>query len=171
MRARAARAICATMMSGPLKIFLALLRVAAGLSLLGPGLTKLGWFASAQPLQQKLTAWAASAPFPFVAKYVNFMLPHAGALSKVVALGELGLGGLLLVGFLTPVAALLGFLMVLQFHFASGALFTKEYVLGQSGLVYLLMYLVLFAGRAGQALGADGLVGRAVAGGGQQAKR
>ena len=159
------------MMSGPLKIFLALLRIAAALSLLGPGFSKLGWFASAQPLQQKLTTWAASTPHAFIAKYINFMLPHAGVLSKVVVLGELGLGALLLVGFLTPIAALLAFLMVLQFHFASGMLLTKEYVMGQNGLVYLVIFLVLFAGRAGQALGADGVIGRAATGGGAGQKR
>ncbi len=154
------------MMSAPLKVFLALLRLAAGLSLLGPGLKKLGWFASAQPLQQSLTTWAAAAPGSIMAKYIALVQPHAGVLSKVVVLGELGLGGLLIVGFLTPIAAVLAFLMVLQFHFASGAMFTQQYVMGQGGLVYLLMFLVLFAGRAGQALGADGFIGRAVSSGG-----
>jgi uncharacterized membrane protein YphA (DoxX/SURF4 family) len=154
------------MMSSSLKVFLAFLRVAAGLSLLGPGLGKLGWFGSAQPLHDKLAAWAAAAPYPFVAKYLNFMLPHSGALARVVVLGELGLGALLIVGFLTPIAALLAFVMVLQFHFASGEMLSRHYVLGQNGLVYVFGFLVLFAGRAGQTLGLDGVVGRAVAGGG-----
>ena len=39
-----------------------------------------------------------------------------------------------------------------------------DYVFGHSKLVYLLMYLVLFAGRAGQGLGLDGMIGRRVAG-------
>lgn len=85
---------------------------------------------------------------------------------RVVALGELGLGTLLIVGFLTPVAALLAFVMVLQYQFASGALFTKAYFYGQSGLVYLMAYLVIFAGRAGQSLGLDGAIGRSMQGGG-----
>ena len=154
------------MMSSSLKVFLALLRIAAGLSLIGPGLMKFGWFGSALPLHDQFVNWAAAAPFPFVARYVNFMLPHAGALARVVALGELGLGALLVAGFLTPIAALLAAVMVLQFHFASGVMFDRHYLLGQNGLVYVLCFLVLFAGRAGQVLGLDGVLGRAVAGGG-----
>jgi uncharacterized membrane protein YphA (DoxX/SURF4 family) len=157
------------MMSAPLKVFLALLRIAAGLSLLGPGIQKLGWFSSAEPLQKIFTTWAAST-HPLIPKYVALVQPHAGVLSKVVVLGELGLGGLLLIGFLTPVAALLAFVMVMQFHFASGSMFEAKYVLGQNGLVFLMMFLVLFAGRAGQALGVDGFVGRAVTSGAAQKK-
>jgi uncharacterized membrane protein YphA (DoxX/SURF4 family) len=92
-------------------------------------------------------------------------------MARLVVLGELGLGTLLVLGFLTPVAALLAFLMVMQFHFASGAMLSKQYVLGQNGLVYLLVYLVLFAGRAGQALGVDAIIGRAVTGGGGQGQK
>ena len=153
-------------MNRALNVCLAFLRIAAGVSLLLSGLSKLGWFSSALPLKQMLTAWAAAAPYPFVGKYIAAVLPHHGWLSRVVALGELGLGTLLIVGFLTPVAALLAFVMVLQYQFASGALFTKAYFYGQSGLVYLMAYLVIFAGRAGQSLGLDGAIGRSMQGGG-----
>jgi uncharacterized membrane protein YphA (DoxX/SURF4 family) len=86
--------------------------------------------------------------------------------ARLVVLGELGLGALLVVGFLTPVAALLAFLMVLNFQFASGDLFKLAYVNPTGGMVYLLQFLVLFAGRAGQGLGLDGMIGRRVTGGG-----
>ena len=159
------------MMSAPLKIFLALLRIAAGVSLLLAGLGKLSWFGSAQPLQATFSDWMAKGHSPLIVKYVGFMQPHATALARVVVLGELGLGALLIIGFLTPIAAVLAFLVVLQFHFASGAWLAKTYVAPSGGLVYLLVFLVLFAGRAGQALGLDGFIGRAVTGGSGPARK
>jgi uncharacterized membrane protein YphA (DoxX/SURF4 family) len=153
-------------MNRSLNFFLALLRIAAGLSLLMSGVAKVGWFSSSTALHQRLTEWSQAAPYAFVAGYDRAMLAHAGWLARVVVLGELGLGALLLLGFLTPVAALLAFVMVSQFQLASGQMFTKAYLYGQSGLVYLLTYLVLFAGRAGQSLGLDGFIGRSLQGGG-----
>ena len=58
--------------------------------------------------------------------------------------------------------ALLALVMVAQFHFASGAMFQGSYITGQNGLVYLLIYPVLIAGRAGIALGLDGILGRSL---------
>jgi uncharacterized membrane protein YphA (DoxX/SURF4 family) len=153
-------------MNRALNVFLAFLRIAAGLSLILTGWTKLAWFSDPTLLQQRLAAFTQAAPYPFVAKYLNAVAPHAGWLSKLVVVGELGLGALLLLGLLTPFAALLAFIMVAQFQFASGALFTRKYFAGESGLVYLISLLVLFAGRAGQSLGLDGVIGRSMAGGG-----
>ncbi len=121
-------------MSRPLQIFLGLLRIAAGVSLLGPGLHKLGWFLH-PALEPHLTGWLAHAPYPFVERYLHFMIPHANLLARVVALGELGLGAMLVLGFLTPLAAALAFIMVANFHFASGAMLSLDYLTGQDGLV------------------------------------
>src|SRR5882672_6540223 len=49
-----------------------------------------------------------------------------------------------------------------NFQFASGQFFSASYLRGQSGLVYLLTYPVLFFGRAGTALGIDGLIARGI---------
>jgi uncharacterized membrane protein YphA (DoxX/SURF4 family) len=154
------------MLSTPMKVFLALLRIAAGVSLLMAGTHKLSWFGSPAQLTQWLTAAAAKAPNELVTKYLAFAQQHTGLFARMVVLGELGLGGLLILGFLTPVAALLAFVMVAQFQFAGGDVFSVKYVTGTSGLVYLLQFLVLFGGRAGAMLGVDGFIGRAVAGGG-----
>jgi len=140
--------------------FLAFLRIAAGLSLLLSGLQKLSWFSSSAPLDQALAAWTQH-PANFAAgKYLALVAPHHGLLARLVVLGELGLGALLVIGFLTPLAALLAFGMVLQFQFASGQLFSLGYLRGQSAFAYLLIYPVLFLGRAGTALGLDGLLSR-----------
>jgi uncharacterized membrane protein YphA (DoxX/SURF4 family) len=149
-------------MSRPLQIFLGLLRIAAGISLIGPGLHKLSWFMH-PALEPHLAGWLAHTTNPLVTRYLHFMLPHANVLARVVAVGELGLGTLLILGLFTPLAAVLAFLMVANFHFASGAMLSLDYLTGQDGLVYLFIFPVLLFGRAGLALGVDGLLGRRMA--------
>jgi uncharacterized membrane protein YphA (DoxX/SURF4 family) len=141
-------------------VLLAFLRIAAGASLLSSGLLKLSWFTSSTALEQKLAEWAAHPANAVVAKYLALVTPHHGLFARLVVLGEIGLGTLLLLGFLTPLAALLAFLMVLQFQLASGQVFGLGYLRGESGLVYLLVYPVLFFGRAGTAMGVDGMLSR-----------
>ncbi|MBS2024616.1 MAG: DoxX family membrane protein [Deltaproteobacteria bacterium] len=153
------------MLAPPLQFVLALLRIAAALALLGPGLHKIGWIAH-PALDAQLQQWITQAHNPLVLKYLNFMLPHANLLARIVVAGELGLGTLLLFGFLTPLAAVLGFLMVANFHFASGAMLSLDYLTGQDGLVFLFIFPVLLLGRAGSMLGVDGFIGRKMASGG-----
>ena len=148
-------------MTSGMQVALALLRIAAGVSLLGPGLQKLGWFAH-PGLEQILAGWAEHSPNGMVTGYLHWAIQHHAVLARIVASGELGLGTLLILGFLTPLAGLLALLMVAQYHFASGAMFHASYLTGQNGLVYLLIYPVLIACRAGVALGLDGLLGRSL---------
>jgi uncharacterized membrane protein YphA (DoxX/SURF4 family) len=153
-------------MPPPLQIALALLRIAAGVSLIGPGVRKFGWLLKPM-LEPHLAGWLAHPHNALVTKYLHVVMPHHAVLARVVALGELGLGAMLLLGLFTPLASALALLMVLNFHFASGALFSLEYVTGQDGLVYLLLFPVLLFGKAGLALGLDGLLGRRMSGGGK----
>jgi uncharacterized membrane protein YphA (DoxX/SURF4 family) len=148
-------------MSRGLQVILALLRVAAAASLLGPGLHKLDWFRH-PALEQQLAIWSAHIENPLVLKYLQIVTPHSGWLARVVVFGELSLGALLLLGLFTPLVAGLAFLMVLNFHFASGAMTSLQYLGGQSGLVYLLIFPVLAIGRAGLAFGIDGVLGRSL---------
>ena len=145
------------MVSRGFTVLLALLRIAAGAALIMAGLGKLGWFGNPATLQGIFQKWSASAANPLVAKYVAFVTPHVGLFSKLVPLGELGLGALLVVGFLTPLAALLAFLMTFNFYFASSQMFTKSFY--QAGpCVFLLSLLVIFAGKGGTSLGLDGIL-------------
>ncbi len=148
-------------MSHRLPIALGLLRIATGISLLGPGLQKLGWFAH-PALEPILANWARHAPNGLVVRYLHLVAPHHATLARVVAIGELSLGTLLVLGFFTPVAAILAILMVAQYHLASGAMFQPSYLTGQNGLTYLLIFPVLVAGRAGVGLGLDGILGRSM---------
>jgi uncharacterized membrane protein YphA (DoxX/SURF4 family) len=140
-------------------LILALLRIATGISLFASGLHKVGWLAH-PALEPKLTAWAAHPANGLVAKYLAIVTPHHSALARLVVLGELGLGLLLILGLLTPLASLVAFFMVLNFQLAGSSIFSGEYLRGQGGLAYLLIFPVLFFGRAGTALGVDGLIAR-----------
>jgi len=148
------------MLTPGFSIFLALLRIVAGISLFMSGLQKLAWFGSATPLDHMLAEWSQHPANAALAKYLAFASAHTGLFARVVVLGELGLGILLIAGFLTPLASLLAFLMVAQFQFASGQMFSLAYLRGQSPLAYLLIFPVLFLGRAGTELGMDGFIAR-----------
>jgi uncharacterized membrane protein YphA (DoxX/SURF4 family) len=141
-------------------VALACLRIVAGASLLLSGLHKLSWFSSTVPLDLQLAGWSLHPANVVVAKYLSMAASHHGLFARLAVLGELGLGALLVAGFLTPLAAILAFVMVLQFQLASGQLFSLSYLRGQSALTYLLVYPVLFFGRAGTALGVDGFLSR-----------
>ena len=140
--------------------FLGLLRIAAGLSLFMSGLQKLSWFGGPAALDAKLADWAQHPANQLVAKYLAWLAPHSAIWARMVVLGELGLGLLLLAGFLTPLAALLAFVMVAHFQFCGSQMFSLNYLRGQSGLAYLLVYPALMLGRAGTVLGADGFISR-----------
>ncbi|MGZ6143504.1 MAG: DoxX family membrane protein [Myxococcales bacterium] len=140
--------------------FLAFLRIGAGISLFTSGLQKLAWFGSTAPLDQKLADWAAHPGIAAAGRYLSFAAAHHGLFARLVVLGELGLGALLILGFLTPLAAILAFLMVAQFQFASSQMFAMSYLRGQAPFAYLLIYPVLFFGRAGTAFGLDGMLSR-----------
>jgi uncharacterized membrane protein YphA (DoxX/SURF4 family) len=147
------------MVSRGFYVFLAFLRIAAGVSLIFAGIGKLAWFGNPGILEQQLIGFAAHAANPLVAKYLAIVQPHFAIFARLVVLGELGLGALLVVGFLTPLASILAFLMVLNFFFASSQVFTQKWYSGSAGVCYTLMYLVIFAGRGGTALGVDGMLG------------
>ena len=151
------------MLTPGFSLLLAFLRIVAGLSLFTSGLQKLSWFAH-PPLQERLAEWAAHPANGAVAGYLAFVSQYPSSLSRLVVVGELALGALLILGLLTPLAALLAFFMVLNFQFASGQIFALDYLRGQSGLAYLMIYPVLSFGRAGTVLGLDGLVARGMRG-------
>lgn len=148
------------MLTPGFSLFIALLRIAAGVSLFASGLQKLSWFSDPTVLQQRFTGWAGQPANGAVASYLDFASRHAGLFSRLVPIGELGLGLLLIVGLLTPLVALLAFLMVLNFQFASNQMFSLAYLRGTSPLAYVLIFPVLSFGRAGTALGLDGLIAR-----------
>src|SRR3989442_13110205 len=114
-------------MSHRLPIALGLLRIATGISLLGPGLQKLGWFAH-PALEPILANWAQHAPNGMVVRYLHLVAPHHVGLARIVAVGGLGLGAVLGLGFFTAAAAGIPPFLVASFYFGLGPIVLVHYL-------------------------------------------
>jgi uncharacterized membrane protein YphA (DoxX/SURF4 family) len=101
---------------------LATIRILIGMFFIFEGLGKLRWLIDSSMLSQQLANWAATAG-PRAGWYLEHVArPYAAVFARLVVLGELGGGIALVLGVATPIVAALLCVMVLNFHFASGAL-------------------------------------------------
>jgi uncharacterized membrane protein YphA (DoxX/SURF4 family) len=107
---------------------LVVVRIALGVFFLFEGIDKIGWFADSDLLTETLKGWLSEAPSLSRTYLEDVAIPAAPVFARLVPLGELGFGIALLLGFRTRLAAVLAFLMVLNFHFASGALFRYSFL-------------------------------------------
>lgn len=132
--------------SGPAVIGLRTLAIFLGVFLISQGSGKIAWFTDSGPLTGALQAWLKDAP-PTSRWYLEtFAIPGIPMFARLVVLGEL-LGGLaLLTGFWTRLAAAAVFLMVLNFHVASGAIFQSRFLTNAFGLPVLGGLLALAIG-------------------------
>ena len=103
------------------------LSLAMGVFLLFMGSGKLAWFLDSGLLADNLQGWRGSAPAVSRA-YLDLVQLGVPVFARLVVLGELGAGLALLVGFRVRLAAGLALLMILNFHFASGIIFTVGYL-------------------------------------------
>lgn len=102
---------------------LTLIRIGLGVFFLCESYLKLGWLVDSSELLTRLTQWAASAT-PANRWYVEHItIPGAPIFARLVMLGELGAGLALVLGVWTRLAAAVAFLMVMNFHYASGQIF------------------------------------------------
>jgi uncharacterized membrane protein YphA (DoxX/SURF4 family) len=93
-----------------------------GVFFLSMGAAKFAWFTNSGVLAERLEGWANGAP-PSVRWYIEALaVPGIPVFARLVPLAEIGTGLALIVGFWTRLVAALAFLMVLNFHFASGLL-------------------------------------------------
>ncbi len=125
------------------------LRLFLGVFFLFEALGKLRWLLNSEPLARMLNDWASNAN-SWNSWYLHHVcLPYVAVFARLVMLGELCCGLALIVGLFTRPAALLAFLMVLNFHFASGALFQTSFLTNGYGLPVLggLLALAIGAGR------------------------
>jgi uncharacterized membrane protein YphA (DoxX/SURF4 family) len=105
---------------------LVVLRVSLGIFMIAKGFDKLAWFAHPHLLDVKLHAFLAKAT-PVNRWYVNLLIPGVAVFARLVPFGELASGVSLVVGRFTRLAAILAFLMILNFHLATGALFRADF--------------------------------------------
>jgi uncharacterized membrane protein YphA (DoxX/SURF4 family) len=118
---------------------LALLRICIGVFFIFEGLAKIRWFVDPSILAGQFAGWSnAAAPGSVSAWYLSrIALPGLPYFARLVPLGEICSGVALVVGFWTPVFALVAFFMALNFQVASGAVFKYSFLSSPYGLPVL----------------------------------
>jgi uncharacterized membrane protein YphA (DoxX/SURF4 family) len=134
--------------SGAAAAGLRVLSLCIGVFLIFEGLGKLAWLTDSGPLAGALQGWLNEAP-PTSRWYLETLaIPGVPMFARLVPLGELLAGAALVTGFWTRLAAAAAFLMVLNFHVASGAIFQYRFLTNGFGLPVLGGLLALAIGAA-----------------------
>jgi uncharacterized membrane protein YphA (DoxX/SURF4 family) len=132
--------------SGPAATALRVLSMFLGVFFIFEGLGKIAWFSDSGQLAGALQGWLKDAA-PTSRWYLEtFAIPGVPMFARLVPLGELLGGAAMLAGFWTRIAALAAFLMVLNFHVASGAIFQYRFLTNGFGLPVLGGLLALAIG-------------------------
>jgi uncharacterized membrane protein YphA (DoxX/SURF4 family) len=141
------------------RLGLTVLRVFLGLFFLFEGLGKIRWFANPSMLAATFAEWSRSVPADSISAWYlhRIAVPGVPIFARLVPLGELSAGVALIVGFWTPLFALVAFFMALNFQIASGAVFRYSFLTSGYGLPVLGSTLALaLAGTRRRTLGKGG---------------
>jgi uncharacterized membrane protein YphA (DoxX/SURF4 family) len=124
------------------------LRLFLGVFFLFEGLGKIGWLMDPSPLTAQLTGYLDAANQWNRGYLETVCLPGAAVFARLVLFGELATGTALILGAYARYAAIAAFLMVLNIHFASGAIFHYRFLTNGFGLPVLGGLLALAVGGA-----------------------
>ncbi|MBL8139063.1 MAG: DoxX family membrane protein [Acidobacteria bacterium] len=124
------------------------LRLFLGVFFLFEGIGKIGWLLDPSPLTTQLTGYLQNANQWNRAYLETVCLPGAAVFARLVLFGELATGVSFILGAYARFAAIAAFLMVLNIHFASGALFQYRFLTNGYGLPVLGGLLALALGGA-----------------------
>ena len=129
---------------------LAILRICLGVFFLFEGIGKIGWLGNTSMLAGQFATWASGLPDGSLSAWYlhRIAVPYTSIFARLVPLGELTCGLMLISGFWTPIAAFIAFFMAFNFQFASGALFRYSFLTSGYGLPILGGTLALVLGGA-----------------------
>ena len=118
---------------------LTIVRIALGVFFLFEGLNKYRWLLDSSILAGRFSHWLADAAAGSASRWYleHVAIPGTAVFARLVPLGEIAAGVALITGVWTSVAAFLAFVMVLNIHVASGALFTYAMLTNGYGLPVL----------------------------------
>ena len=142
-----------------MNIQILILRLAlAGLFLhLGMGKLHEGWLQNPDHLKEALNGFHQKATGYQQIYLEKVALPLADVWSRLMVIGECGLGISLLAGIFVRLSSALGLVMVLNFHAATGNLFSLEFFGSPWAALLVAGLLVIFLARAGHWAGLDAL--------------
>jgi uncharacterized membrane protein YphA (DoxX/SURF4 family) len=137
-----------------------MLRLAIGGLFLTIGFEKIheGWLTSAAPLAQSLNNYRQHAAGPQLTYLDTVAIPYAGIWSRLMALGETAVAVSLLLGLLTRLSSLVAMFMVVNFHAATGNLFSLNFFGSPWAAPLMAGLLVIFLARGGRWGGLDALL-------------
>lgn len=136
------------MAANPAARGLTALRLFLGVFFLFEGLGKIGWLTDPSPLTTQLQGYLQSAN-AWNRPYLEAVcIPGAAVFARLVLFGELATGVSFILGALSRTAAIVAFLMVLNIHVASGAIFQYRFLTNGYGLPVLGGLLALALGGA-----------------------
>jgi uncharacterized membrane protein YphA (DoxX/SURF4 family) len=121
------------------KTGLVIIRMFLGVFFLFEGIGKLGWIVNSSILAGRFNGWLAEAAAGSTSRWYleHVAIPGTAVFARLVPLGELAAGVALIAGIWTPLAAFLAFVMVLNIHIASGAIFSYAFLTNGYGLPVL----------------------------------
>ena len=119
-------------------IALRLLAVGIGIFFIGMCSSKIAWFTNSDILLQKFQMIFLPKAPAIVRWYLETVcIPGTPLFARLVPLGELAAGLALILGFWTRMTATVAFVMVLNFHFATSAVWSVEYFRDAQGFPLL----------------------------------
>lgn len=127
---------------------LRLLSVFMGIFFLFMALDKIAWLADPGVLTTQLRGWHDAAPAPSQWYLERIAIPGAPVFARLVFAGEFAVGIALIAGIRVRLAAVVGLIMVLNFHFAMGVLLKYSYLWNGYGPPVLGSLLALAIGGA-----------------------
>ena len=89
---------------------------------------KVGWLLDSSALMTELERWRELTSGSSLRYLEAVCIPYAPVFARIVPLAEFAAGTALMVGFSVRLTAGLALLMILNFHFASGIMFTWGYL-------------------------------------------
>jgi len=130
------------------RLALTVLRIAIGVFFVAEGVTKASWFLDSTILAKQLDGWSKAAAAGSVSRwYLDHVALHGVTyFARLVPLGEISSGAALILGFWTPLFAVVAFFMALNFQIASGAIAKISFLTSGYGLPVLGSTLALAIG-------------------------
>ncbi len=134
---------------GSTGVGLRVLSVIMGVFLILMGSNKIAWLTDSGFLTYQLQQWLDIGPVAPSRWYLEQVaMPGAPLFARLVLLGELSTGAALVCGFRVRLAAGVALAMVVNFHFASGIIFTSGYLTNGYGPPVVGSLLALAIGAA-----------------------
>ena len=134
----ATQARARTAAASPGAVGLRLLAVMLGVFFIGMSSSKIAWLTDSGILLNKFQMIFLPKAPPIVRWYLETVcIPGTPLFARLVPLGEIATGLALILGFWTRMAAIVALLMVLNFHFATSAFWSIDFLRDGTGLPVL----------------------------------